>query len=117
MSAPARVDRNEASRLLELDALIEASAADQALRDQALSPGFRAVRSFIRDPAFEAAGRVFAALATLAPEGALVAELAPVLDLPVETAAAALALLDVYGALEFSGEAEARAVRLEKGMR
>ncbi|HEX2255634.1 MAG TPA: DUF87 domain-containing protein [Afifellaceae bacterium] len=117
IGAPAALDPGEASKLLDLEALVEASEAEAAIRaEDSFQPGTRAVRGFIRDPAFAAAGAVWQALVPLAPEGARVADLAGALGLQADQVAAALALLDCYGALDFSGEGQDRAVRIPRGM-
>lgn len=115
---PDELDTSTAAQLLDLDSLIDATAADDELRDEnALVPGLRAVRAFIRDPHFSLAGRLIAELRALQPDGARIADLAPGLAVTSEEAAAAVALLDQYGALEFLGDGDGRAVRIEKGMR
>jgi len=115
LTGPARLDAETAARLLDVDALEEASAVDAEIRG-ASSPGFRAVRGFIRDPGFAAAGRVWGALLPLAPEGARVAELSAFLDIPEQQLAGGLALLDAQGVLEFTGEGADRAVRVERNL-
>lgn len=112
IAAPARLDAATAAGLLDVDGLYEASAADLEARG-ASSPGYRAVRAFIRDPAFAEAGRAWGALLPLAPEGARLGELAAFLEISIDALTAALALLDAQGVLEFSGEADGKAVRVE----
>lgn len=107
-----------AAELLDLDSLIDATQTDDDVREEnALVPGLRAVRAFIRDPAFPVAGRLFEELRRLQPNGARVADIAPGLSIDATIAAAAITLLDQFGALEFMGEGEERAIRIEKGMR
>lgn len=116
LSAPDELSIEDVAQLLDLDSLIEASAADEELRDEnALMPGLKAVRAFIRDPAFPLAGRIFEALRPLAPDGALITDMPVAFDAPSETVAAALALLDQFGVLEFIGDGASRAARIEKG--
>lgn len=111
------VDPETAAGLLDIDGLAEASAADRAARDESgFVPGTKAVRAIIRDPAFPLAGRVWAALLPLAPEGAAVGDLAVHLEASAGDVAAALALLDGYGAVEFSGAGADRAVRVARDM-
>jgi hypothetical protein len=113
---PAAITPSDASQLLELESLIEASSDADAVRQEAtVSPGYRAVRAFIRDPAFVGAARIFGALRELAPEGARVDELGPYLEIDAEGTAAALALLDQFAIVEFLGDEDRRAVRLAKG--
>lgn len=113
--APEALDPAAAARRLSLQELIAASAADQdALEQRARAPGRRAVRMFMRDPGFPDAGRIFAALAKLAPSGARVKDLPKHLGRTLEQVTAALALLSEYGAVEFDGEGDQRAVRIEK---
>lgn len=116
MTAPA-IDRDTASRLLDLESLLADSAADQqVLAERAEPAGLRQIRGFIRDPAFADAGRVWGTLARVAPDGARVVDLARTLNRTAEQIAAALALLDLYAAVEFSGDGAGRAVRISKGM-
>lgn len=115
---PQVITPGRAAEILDLDTLMEASQADAEVREStALMPGIKAVRGFIRDPAFVAAGSIWGALKPLAPEGAGVADLAPYLKISADEVTAGLALLDGFGVLEFSGEGQSRAVRLERGMR
>jgi len=58
-----------------------------------------------------------AALTPRAPEVAAVTALAAHLDLSADETGAALALLDQYGVLEFTGEADRRAVRIMRDTR
>lgn len=117
LAAPAPLDANAAARLLDLEHLAGVSAADAETRAAAaISPGLRAVRAFIRDPAFAVAGRAWGALLPLAPEGATVDELAAFLEVAAAELTAGLALLDVQGVLEFSGEGASRAVRVERNL-
>jgi len=115
LAAPAPLDADAAARLLDIEHLVGVSAADATTRAAAtnLSPGVRAIRGFIRDPAFAIAGRAWGALLPLAPEGATLGELASFLEVPAQDLAAALALLDAQGVLEFSGDGATRAVRVE----
>jgi hypothetical protein len=113
LTRPNRVAPAAAAKLLDLDALLAASAADQELVDEARQPpSLRAIRSFIRDPAFADAGRVWGALVKLAPDGAMLPQLAKHLNRSTDEIAAALALLDLYGAVEFSGAGAKRAARV-----
>lgn len=115
LAAPAPLDANAAARLLDLEHLAGVSAADAETRAAAaMAPGLKAVRGFIRDPAFATAGKAWGALLPLAPEGATVAELAAFLEVSAQDLAAGLALLDAQGVLEFTGEGATRAVRVEK---
>ncbi|GJD72601.1 helicase HerA domain-containing protein [Methylobacterium goesingense] len=115
LAAPAPLDANAAARLLDLEHLAGVSAADAETRAAAaMAPGLKAVRGFIRDPAFATAGKAWGALLPLAPEGATVAELAAFLEVPAQDLAAGLALLDAQGVLEFTGEGATRAVRVEE---
>ena len=115
LAMPAPLDAQAGARLLDLEHLAGISAVDAETRAAAaISPGLKAVRGFIREPAFATAGKAWGALLPLAPEGATVAELAAYLDVTGEELAAGLALLDAQGVLEFSGEGGARAVRVEK---
>lgn len=104
-----------AARALNLDELLAASAADQALiDDQGTVPGLKIVRRFIRDSGFPAAGQIFGALSALRPDGALVTDLGKHLNLDRAAIAAGLALLDQYAAVEFEGDGDQRAVRVQR---
>lgn len=117
LSAPAPIDAVSAASLLDIDALVAASAEDGATRDDANKPvGLRAVRAFIRDPAFANAGRLWHALRPLYPEGARVEDLAAHLEVTTTDVAASLALLDNFGAVDFVGAGADRAVRIAKVM-
>ncbi|RAI39089.1 hypothetical protein CH341_26565, partial [Rhodoplanes roseus] len=112
------IDRDAASRLLDLDSLLADSAADQSILAERAEPvGLRQVRAFIRDPAFADAGRVWGALARVAPDGARIVDLGRTLNRTAEQITAALELLDRFGTVEFSGDGPGRAVRIGKGMR
>nr|WP_295468883.1 DUF87 domain-containing protein [Mesorhizobium sp.] len=101
----------------DLNSLMDATVVDDTLRDEnALLPGLKAVRAFIRDPAFPVAGRLLAELRTLQPDRASIADIAPGLSISPTEAAAAITLLDQFGALEFMGDGDGRAIRIEKGM-
>lgn len=115
--APEAFDAGAAAKRLNLDELLAASAADQEELDRrAKAPGQRAVRGFIREAAFPDAGRVFGALAKLAPDGARVKDLTKHLTRTPEQVAAALALLDEYGVVDFDGDGDRRAARIRKDM-
>jgi hypothetical protein len=118
IEVPPVIGTADAARLLDLDALADATEADRSvIEDGAARLGLKRVRSFIRDPAFPDAGRVWAALAPLSPKGATMPDLARHLKRPGDAVTAALDLLDAFGAVEFMGEGDDRAVRIEKGMR
>lgn len=117
IAAPIALDAGEAALFLNLEELLAASAADEAdLQRRAKAPSQRAVRIFLRDPAFPDAGRVYAALVKLAPDGARVKDLAKHLNRKPDQVGAAIALLAEYDVVEFDGDGEACAVRIEKGM-
>lgn len=107
---------SDATGLLEINALIEASAADGAIRDEAaMAPVTRAVRAFLREPSAAVAARITAELRAIAPAGAAIADLPVALSVDAGDVMAALALLDSFGVVEFGGDA-ARTVRVAKGM-
>jgi hypothetical protein len=117
LTTPTRVAPAAAAKLLDLDALLATSAADAAtLQENAMLPGTRAIRGFIRDISFPIAGQIWGELIALAPNGALLADLSKHLKAKPSEIAAALALLDLYGAVEFSGEGKKRAARVAHGM-
>jgi hypothetical protein len=114
-SAPAALDPEQAARLLDLDSLIAESETSSLLLDEARLPeGARAVRNFIRAPLFPLTAQIWDALQSLQPEGAALTQLADHFQKSPDDIAAALALLDQYGMLEFSNEGEDRAVRLSR---
>lgn len=117
ISAPKPIATETAAQLLDLDALAAASGADAEQRAAATwPPGFRAVRDFIRDPGFRLAGQIVADLAALAPDGTLLEDLIGATPAPLDAVLSALALLDRYAALEYSGSDADRAVRLAPGV-
>ena len=86
------------------------------MRDEAsLVPGLKAVRAFLRDPAFDTASRLWVALIPLFPEGVIVGDAARHLSIPESDAVHALALLDSAGMVEFSDIGGKRAVRIDPG--
>lgn len=112
ITAPAEMSPESAAELLDLDGLAAASEADEAIRDETnFRPGLRAIRAFVRDPAFDVASRSWSALIPLAPEGARLADMAQHLGCTAEDLAGGLALLDGYGLVEFTGDGSDRAVR------
>ncbi|UPJ55383.1 DUF87 domain-containing protein [Bradyrhizobium sp. 192] len=114
---PEAFDPSTAAQRLSLDQLLAESAADQeAIEARAKAPNLRAVRMFLREPAFCDAARVYGALLKLAPNGARVKDLPKHLSRTPDQVTAALSLLDEKGALEFDGDGDARAVRIEKGL-
>ncbi|WP_287343977.1 DUF87 domain-containing protein [Mesorhizobium sp.] len=118
LQPPEELDADQAAELLDLDSLIDASAADEEVRNEnALIPGLKAVRAFIREAGFPLAGRIFGELKAISPEGARVIDMPSALKASADAIAASLTLLDQFGALEFSGFGDDRIVRLEKGMR
>jgi DNA helicase HerA-like ATPase len=104
-----------AAQLLDIDGLAESAARDKETRGE-ITPGVKAVKAFIRDPAFELAGRIFGALRPLAPDGAAISDLSAHFGADPRDVAAAIALLDLHGAVEIDGDGERRAVRIAKGM-
>jgi len=107
-----------AARIGLHDLLEETKAAAIARGDVSRLPaGARAVRGFIKDPQAGIALRAYELLAPLAPEGAALADLRKVLDVEEKTFLFAIALLDSFGAIEFSGDSATRAVRISRGMR
>jgi hypothetical protein len=109
LSAP---DAADPARL-DLDALVQSSEGDRELK---FLPGTKAVRGFIRNPAFGNAGRIWRELVPLAPDGARMADLAQHLKLEFDQVAASLALLDSFGAVEFDGRGKETSVRVAKDM-
>jgi hypothetical protein len=100
LSAPSAVDPVQARAVAGIDDLIAASSAGDNAQELAVQKGFRAVRAFMAEPAFCDAARIFGALAPVFPEGATLEALAQHLAIPAEAAAAGVALLDSYGAVE-----------------
>lgn len=111
-------DPSDAARLIDLDALLEMSQADQEVREEkAFLPGLKAIRGFLREPAFVTASRIWAALRPLAPNGAAVDDLVVHLESTGDEVHAALALLDSFGAIEIRDEEPGRSVRIAQDMR
>lgn len=97
--AAARHSAAAAAALLGLDDLAAAEPRD----DRRLPQGYRAVRGFIRDPAFALAGRLFGELVSLYPDGSRLIALAAHLVASFEEVAAAVGLLESWHAVETSG--------------
>lgn len=116
--APEPLKPEDAAELLCLGALAEASQASADILSGAPlpQPGLRAVRDFIRDPAFPDAGRIVGALRRVAPDGARVGDLAKTLNRTPGAIASGLALLDQWGVVDFMGAGDSRAVRIVRGM-
>jgi len=118
LSAPAMIGAKRAAELLDIGDLIEASAGDAEIRrENAYPPGLKGVRTFIRDPSFPLAARIWDALKPLYPKGAAVVELASALGIESGSLENGLALLDSFGVLHFSDAPKSRAVRIMKDMR
>ena len=119
LEAPAAVSAEDAAALLDLEGLTAGSDSDAEVRgDDRLPATVRGARALLREPEFAAAARIWAELVPLTPDGALVAAIGAGLGLGADDAAAALALLDRYGVLEFapgSGPGQA-VVRADPGM-
>lgn len=115
--APAAISAQDAASLLDLEELHAASEADDEVRsDTSLPVGIRTIRTFIREPAFADSGKVWEVLSPLAPQGAAVADLADYLEIDATRVAAALALLDLYGAVDIDEVDDGCVVRIAKGM-
>lgn len=97
-----RLGTDAARSMLDIDELVEMSRSDE--QEAALQPGFKAVRTFIRDESFPLAGRAFEALKGLMPDGTTVRSLAGHLKVDEDDLIAALALLESYGAVEINDE-------------
>ena len=97
-----RVEASEARSMLAIDELEEMSQTND--QESATSPGFKAVRSFIRDDSFPLAARAFETLKGLMPDGTLVKGLAAHLDVAEDTLIPSLALLEAFGAVEINDE-------------
>lgn len=118
LTAPSAFSVEEASGLVEIEALIAASETEAAARTEAARPeGTRIVRAFIREAGFAIAGQVLEALTPLAPQGARLADMAEAFKVPSSAVVGACALLDRYGVLEFEGAGADRAARLARGFR
>ncbi len=117
LAAPEVVGAEQAAELLELDALQAATAADQEITEANAPDGARAIRAFIREPGFLLAAKIYGALAQLSPDAAAVAEMAGAFDASDADVEAALSLLDRFNALDFTGGATDRTVRLSRYFR
>lgn len=109
LTAPTDLIASDAHARLDLGGLLDASAVED--REANFTPGLKAVRAFVRNPAFGNAGRIWHAILPLAPDGAKLVDLAKHLDLAHDQVASAAALLDSFGAVEFLGEGKARCMR------
>ena len=116
LASPIVRTNGEASALLDVDALLEASREDSERRSEEARPeGVRVVRRFIREQGFALAGQIVEALRPLAPSGARLTDMASAFGADADAVAAACALLDRYGVLDFDGEGPTRAARLSAG--
>ncbi len=115
LNARQEIAPHDAARLLDIDGLLEDAQRDKETRGD-FTPGVKAVRAFIRDPTSELAGRIFAALRPLMPDGAAIGDLAAHFKATADDVAGAIALLDMHGAVDIDGKGPARAVRIAKGM-
>lgn len=96
-----RIEAGDARSMLDIDELEEMSREDAPVQP----PGFKAVRSFIRDGSFPLAARTFEALKGLMPDGTTVSSLAKHLEAGRDDLIAALALLESFAAVEIEDEA------------
>jgi uncharacterized protein len=114
---PEQMEPDAAAALLDLESLQEASAEDRRMIDvNRLPVGIKAARAIIRDPSFPVAGAVWGAIRPMYPDGARIIDLAEHLGVSLSDIAGAVALLDTYGAVDFLGEGEERAVRPARWM-
>ncbi|APH74870.1 hypothetical protein BSQ44_25545 (plasmid) [Aquibium oceanicum] len=109
-------EREASARLFALAPAMLQSLKGVVRSEQSIPVGMRAVRAFIREPAFADAGRILEVLTPLSPQGAAVSDLAEYLSIDRSRVAAALALLDTYGAVDIDDVGEGHAVRLAKGL-
>lgn len=109
LTEPGDIAAIDAHARLDLTGLLDASAAEE--REAHFTPGLKAVRAFIRNPAFGNAGRIWHALLPLAPDGVRIVDLAEHLALAHDQVASAAALLDSFGCVEFMGEGRERSIR------
>lgn len=100
LAAVQQVDAGEARSMLAIDELVEMSQTQEVQ-----PPGFKAVRSFIRDPAFPLAARVFEALRALMPDGTTIDSLAEHVATEKDDLLSALAILESFAAIEIDGDA------------
>ena len=114
LSAPGAMDVATGKQHLDLAALIEASAQED--REEKMPAGLKAVRNFVRNPAFGNAGRIWRELLPLAPDGARLVDLAGHLGLEFDQVVSSTALLDSVGAVEFEGQGKGCSVRIRKDM-
>lgn len=114
IAAPPAADLATAMNLAGIEDLAAASEADRLADDTVLQAGSRAVRAFIRAPAFVLAGRVVGALVPLAPEGATLSNLAAHLEVDADELAGAVDLLDGHGVLSFLGAGADRVIGIDR---
>jgi hypothetical protein len=101
---PPRLDAAATVTLLDVEGLVQATGTGETA-DHRLGAGMRALRRFIRDPAFPFAARVWEALRPLHPDGARRASLAQALGLGEDELGAAIALLEGCAAVELRDDA------------
>ncbi len=114
LAAVAPVRGENARQLLDLGELeaLNDVAGDAGGREMS---GFRAVRSFVREPGFAWAGRICELLAPIYPDGATVASLARSLQIEPAALATGVELLERYRVIELTGEPGPNlGVRLER---
>ncbi len=118
LDEPDMIDPAVAAQMIDLDSLMEASAADAEIVDEnRAAPGIGAVRALLRDESFAIASKILIELRALAPDGARVADMAAAFGVSNDEIAAGLSLLDQYGVLAFTGDGASRLVGVAKCMK
>lgn len=104
LEAPGVMTIEEARAMLDIEGLIEQTATEAAAADELLNRGTQAVRTFLRDPAFNVAADVYRALREIAPNGTTLKSLATHLNSSLDQVGPAIALLDQFGVIAFGPE-------------
>jgi uncharacterized protein len=117
LAPPPSLEQARAAELLDVTGLAAAAAeSDGHASGAVVRNETRALRRFIRDPAFPLSARVYPALASVAPNGLELANLAQHLRSSIEDAAAAVALLEQAGAADILDVDGTRLIRLSRAM-
>jgi hypothetical protein len=111
LSAPTGLDAEASAERLGLQDLARQAEEAARLDEKQLPLGARAVRDFVREPAFPLAGQVFMELSKVFPRGTTADGLATHLEVPFKKVTAAVALLESFGIVEIRDDL---AIRIRK---
>lgn len=102
LQAIIKIEKTEAHSLLAVDELVQMSELQH--NESNLTPQFKAVRSFIREPHFLLAARIFDSLRGLMPDGTTIASLTKHLKVERDVVIEAIALLESFAAIDIENE-------------